>query len=45
MIDGGPRATEDVRVPRLPVLSYGELGPQLKIETLGVVKLDEPAML
>ena len=34
-----------VAVPRLPVLSYGELGSQLKIETLGVVKLDEPAML
>jgi flagellar biosynthesis protein FlhA len=25
--------------PRLPVLSYGELGPQLRLETVGVVSL------
>ena len=25
--------------PRLPVLSYAELGPQLQLETIGVVNL------
>jgi len=29
--------------PRLPVLSYAELGPQLQLETLGVVNLAQPA--
>jgi flagellar biosynthesis protein FlhA len=29
--------------PRLPVLSYGELGAQLELETLGVVNLGQPA--
>ena len=29
--------------PRLPVLSYAELGPQLSLETMGVVSLADPA--
>jgi flagellar biosynthesis protein FlhA len=29
--------------PRLPVLSYSELGTQLELETLGVVNLGQPA--
>jgi flagellar biosynthesis protein FlhA len=29
--------------PRLPVLSYAELGPQLDLETMGVVSLADPA--
>ncbi|MDP9388761.1 MAG: flagellar biosynthesis protein FlhA [Actinomycetota bacterium] len=29
--------------PRLPVLSYAELGPQLRVETIGVVNLAQPA--
>ena len=29
--------------PRLPVLSYAELGPQLRLETIGVVNLASPA--
>jgi flagellar biosynthesis protein FlhA len=29
--------------PRLPVLSYAELGPQLELETQGVVNLAQPA--
>jgi flagellar biosynthesis protein FlhA len=29
--------------PRLPVLSYAELGPQLQLETVGVVSLASPA--
>jgi len=29
--------------PRLPVLSYAELGPQLQLETQGVVNLAQPA--
>jgi flagellar biosynthesis protein FlhA len=31
--------------PRLAVLSYGELGPQLQLETVGVVKSEQPATL
>jgi len=30
-------------VPRLPVLAYDELGSQIRIETMGVVRIDEPA--
>ncbi len=34
-----------VAVPRLPVLAYDELGAQLDIDTIGMVRIDEPATL
>ena len=29
--------------PRLPVLAFNELGPQLNLETIGTVNLGQPA--
>jgi flagellar biosynthesis protein FlhA len=29
--------------PRLPVLAFNELGPQLHLDTLGTVNLGQPA--
>jgi flagellar biosynthesis protein FlhA len=30
-------------IPRVPVLAYGEIGPQLSVETVGVVNVGNPA--